>query len=408
MAFYIAGNGPGILAIILSASATLFFFLPPFFTFAPPPEALISLILFGIAAGLCGYFVNRMHRYRRWLVETERRTAQSKVDEANQSLSLAVDGAQLGIWRFIKSEQVFMFSDRFAQHYGLPVGVNVVSREKVVSIIHPDDRELVHQAFFGSIAEKAEFAVEHRVLWPDGSEHWIYAHGRPLYLPDGSFQQMDGVSIDITSRKLSAIAVQLQLEEQVRQRTAELAAANQSLAELSRHDSLTGLHNRRACEERLHVEFERMKRTEATYSILMLDIDFFKDVNDSCGHAVGDSVLAMITQTLSSNLREYDFIARWGGEEFLVLLPATDFDVACVVAEKLRSAVQARSHPLAGTVTVSVGLATASPEDLDKEITVMKADEGLYEAKRGGRNRVVAKISSGRRVAPLDRAYGQA
>jgi diguanylate cyclase (GGDEF)-like protein/PAS domain S-box-containing protein len=525
MAFYIAGNGPGILAIILSALATLFFFLPPYFTLELSPEAFISLLLFGIAAGLCGYFVSRMHTYRKSLIETERRAAQNKIDEANQSLSLAVDGAQLGIWRFLPNQQVFEFSEKFAEHYGFPLGVHVVSREKIVSIIHPDDREIVDQTFLDSISKKAEFSIENRVIWPNGSVHWIYAHGRPLYLPDGSFKQMDGVSIDITERKLNdlklvdslatikaafdsmneaivirdtdgntlatndavksffhlkdseqfpetyskfldmfefstidnqpisypynvaleglrqtyevkiqrrnteemwyasigtspilsdrnqivgaatvdlditeRIELRQHLEAKVAERTAELAITNQKLTELSRHDALTGLHNRMACDERLRTEFERMKRTEQAYSILMLDIDLFKKVNDSCGHAVGDSVLKSLAQTLSTNLREYDFIARWGGEEFLILLPATELDQACLVAEKLRLAVAASPHPLAGTVTISVGVASSSSDHLDAEVTVMEADQGLYEAKRSGRNRITAKISSAGRV----------
>jgi diguanylate cyclase (GGDEF)-like protein/PAS domain S-box-containing protein len=393
IAFFLGGIGPGIMAIALSAATTFYFFLPPYNSLELTQDAIISLIMFVVAAGICGYFVARMHQYRNSLVAVERISAKEKVDEANQNLSLAVEGAQLGIWRFSHDDQDFAFSDRFANHYGFPLGVHVVSREKLVSIIHPDDRDLVHQAFFGAIANRTEFSIEHRVLWPDGSEHWIYAHGRPLYTPDGSFWQMDGVSIDITSQKLVAIEAQAQLEKRVILRTAELAAANQALAELSRHDALTALHNRLACDERLRVEFERMKRTAQSYSILMLDIDFFKDVNDSCGHAVGDSVLKLLAKTLSLNLREYDFIARWGGEEFLILLPATEFDQACIVAEKLRCAVESKSHPLAGTVTVSIGVATAAPDDLDAEVTVMKADESLYEAKRSGRNRVVAKIS---------------
>lgn len=234
-------------------------------------------------------------------------------------------------------------------------------------------------------------AYELKLRRKDTNETWYgRVSGSPIFRGENEITGTVITGLDITDR----IELQWTLEDKVKQRTAELAAANQALANLSRHDTLTGLHNRLACNERLRSEFERMKRTGDVYSILMLDIDWFKEVNDRCGHAVGDDVLKSIANTLSSNLREYDFISRWGGEEFLILLPATEFDQACLVAEKLRSAVEAKSHFIAGKVTLSVGVATASADNLDEEITVMVADEGLYEAKRSGRNRVVAKISS--------------
>jgi K+-sensing histidine kinase KdpD len=128
MAFYVAGARPGIFAIFLSALLTQYFFLPPYHTFELTPEGATSLLLFIAAAGMCGYFVSRMHQYRKSLVEAERIAAEDRVEEANENLSLAVDGARLGVWRFLPADQLFTFSDRFAQHFGLPVGVNVVSR----------------------------------------------------------------------------------------------------------------------------------------------------------------------------------------------------------------------------------------------------------------------------------------
>jgi diguanylate cyclase len=133
-----------------------------------------------------------------------------------------------------------------------------------------------------------------------------------------------------------------------------------------------------------------MKRYNNTYSVLMLDIDHFKNVNDTYGHAIGDEVLQLLAQTIKENLRENDFIGRFGGEEFLVTLPSTNITQAIQVGEKLRAAIEASPHPKAGVFTVSVGVAAASPIQKDEKAVVIEADQQLYVAKNAGRNRVSA------------------
>ena len=157
---------------------------------------------------------------------------------------------------------------------------------------------------------------------------------------------------------------------------------------LARRDVLTQLPNRLAANERLQTEFLRMKRSKSVYAVLMIDIDFFKQVNDTHGHAVGDQVLQRVATTMQAALRETDFCARFGGEEFLALLPATDLSAAYQVAEKLRQAVQASPDPTAGRLSVSIGLGLSNPEQANEDIAVRDADEALYRAKSGGRNQV--------------------
>ncbi|MCC7200633.1 MAG: GGDEF domain-containing protein, partial [Gammaproteobacteria bacterium] len=146
--------------------------------------------------------------------------------------------------------------------------------------------------------------------------------------------------------------------------------------------------NRLSADERLNDEFVRMKRTEAGYAVLMMDIDFFKRVNDTYGHAVGDEVLKHVGRILKATVRESDFVARYGGEEFLAILPATRFEDACQVAGKIQQAIGANPMLPVGSITISVGLALASPAQLDHNEVVHQADDWLYEAKRSGRNRV--------------------
>lgn len=145
-----------------------------------------------------------------------------------------------------------------------------------------------------------------------------------------------------------------------------------------------------AANERLRSEFLLMKRSLHPYAVLLLDIDHFKRVNDSLGHDAGDKVLQGVAHLLRVSLRESDLLARWGGEEFLVLLPATDMTEACLVAEKLRQAVEQAPDLGTGGITLSIGVATAGPEQLSEDDAVRLADLRLYGAKKAGRNRVQA------------------
>ncbi|MEQ6289011.1 diguanylate cyclase [Vogesella sp. GCM10023246] len=168
----------------------------------------------------------------------------------------------------------------------------------------------------------------------------------------------------------------------------ELMQANRELEQLARHDPLTALANRRSANERLHVEFLRMQRSGTRYSVLLLDIDHFKRVNDSFGHETGDHVLQFVANLLHSGVRETDFAARFGGEEFLVLLPDTAPQHGLLVAEKLRASIAAASVPLVGQITVSIGLAAAAASDANENESLRRADKALYAAKHAGRNRV--------------------
>jgi len=185
------------------------------------------------------------------------------------------------------------------------------------------------------------------------------------------------------------LQINAELEAKVRQRTAELEKANAELRHLSRHDVLTGVANRMAANERLHGEHLRLKRTGTPYTVLMVDVDHFKRVNDQHGHEVGDQVLRRVAKALGTSIRASDFLARFGGEEFILLLPDTDTAAALKVAAKIRETVQSTPDPVAGTITVSIGVASASAQDPDENTALKLADDRLYQAKAAGRNRVV-------------------
>jgi diguanylate cyclase (GGDEF)-like protein len=165
----------------------------------------------------------------------------------------------------------------------------------------------------------------------------------------------------------------------------------EKLESLSIHDSLTGIHNRRYFVTRFFEEFERAKKFDLNLSLLMVDIDHFKKVNDTYGHLVGDVVLKEVSVALKSNLRQIDFIARYGGEEFIIILHETDKKEAIFVGERLKDKVastQIKAFDEVLNVTVSIGVASFPENSPQPDVLMELADKALYKAKQKGRNRV--------------------
>lgn len=174
--------------------------------------------------------------------------------------------------------------------------------------------------------------------------------------------------------------------------------AQRRLLEMATTDDLTGVANRRYFYERFEQEVARAKRYHHPLSCLILDLDNFKKVNDNYGHLAGDQVLREIAGIIRDNCRTSDLPARFGGEEFIVLLPETDLSGAASFAERLRQLIASREIPLKNgykmVVTASLGVASLTPAELGAldsgEKLIQLADDALYQAKRGGKNRVVA------------------
>lgn len=207
--------------------------------------------------------------------------------------------------------------------------------------------------------------------------------------------------IELLARLRSALSLKREMDVRKRREqdllhvTRQLQEANQKLQRLSSLDGLTEIPNRRSFDEFLDRSWRYGIRKHASLSLILVDIDHFKDYNDTYGHQLGDECLKRVAQSVSATLqRPTDLVARYGGEEFAMLLPDTDAGGALVVGESLRSHIEAlglvhERSPAYGRVTISGGAATLVPEiDVSPQILVAAADRALYRAKREGRNRI--------------------
>lgn len=199
----------------------------------------------------------------------------------------------------------------------------------------------------------------------------------PLTSVDGTASHVGVIIYDVTDSAISG---------------SELEKANSTLQELSRTDHLTRLHNRGYWEERLQEEFLRARRTHQPCSLILFDIDYFKDINDEYGHQAGDEVIRVTAEQVRKKVRATDIAGRYGGEEFGVVLIDTDADSARYLAERLRKAIDAIIVEYDGceiSFTVSLGVAEITEETEDYHQWLESADQALYRAKESGRNCVM-------------------
>jgi polar amino acid transport system substrate-binding protein len=164
---------------------------------------------------------------------------------------------------------------------------------------------------------------------------------------------------------------------------------NRELLELTRTDALTGVGSRHYLDQELSRLLEHYQRYERSFSIMVIDLDYFKEVNDRFGHPTGDRVLIEFVGLVGQHLRKTDIFGRWGGEEFLIICPNTDLKQVVVLAERIRNATASHTFEETGRQTVSIGLATCANKEITTARLVAVADKALYAAKAAGRNRVV-------------------
>lgn len=331
---------------------------------------------------------------------TDLQRAHEVIEARERSYAYAMDAAGEGIWDWDLHTNLVTHNAKWGELFGFVPEELQHPIEVFADLLHDDDREDVQRALQDALNGSGRYQHEHRMRRRDGSVFHVFDRGQVVERDEnGNPTRMAGAVSDITERvhaehrlrvtTEALIDANISLERKVEERTAELESANENLRNLAWRDSLTGLPNRLAGMDRLEAEFARLSRSDAASSVLMLDVDLFKPINDTYGHGVGDDVLRHIASLIKSSLRTGDFVARFGGEEFMALLPDTDLEGARIVAEKIREAIQDNPQSTVGAVTISIGATLASAADAEMDVAVRRADGALYEAKRSGRNRVV-------------------
>lgn len=212
-------------------------------------------------------------------------------------------------------------------------------------------------------------------------------NSRAIKDENGNSINLVSIIRDVTQKATLEEALEAR-EKQYKELAKELELKNISLSERVSIDNLTGIKNRYYFDERIKEEVDLAKRQKVSFSLLLFDLDHFKLVNDNFGHDVGDKVLKRVTDAVSKIIRSYDIFARWGGEEFVVLMPNTTEAEAVTAAEKIRKTVEDISHPDIEKITISIGIAIWEADD-DVDQIFVKADKALYTAKNQGRNRVM-------------------
>jgi diguanylate cyclase (GGDEF)-like protein/PAS domain S-box-containing protein len=303
---------------------------------------------------------------------TERKKAEMALAERATQLRFVLEGSELGFWDWDILTGKVERNPRWGQILGYTVDELQQTAQQWSDFVHPSDRDRAWASIFDVIEGRAAaHKLEYRMLHKDGSIRWILDQAKVMQRDDnGKAIRMCGTHTDITERKL--------LEEELRRQ--------------AHVDYLTGVYNRRHFMERAEHELRRAVRYGSPLSILMLDIDHFKQINDRYGHKIGDTVLKAVADLSHATFRDVDIIGRLGGDEFAVLLPETNLQFAIEAAERLRETITNARIPFSDgapmSFSVSIGASSVSPSSNHIDALLNLADEALYKAKEGGRNRV--------------------
>ncbi len=299
--------------------------------------------------------------------------ANDQLGVIEQRLRLALESGRLGSWDLdLATHHYIEISDIWKQNFGRPE-VGDITQDEFLEFLHPDDREPTREAAQSAVRERRDYRAEYRCLWPDGSVHWMSANGKLLYNDDGTPQRMIGVTQIIDERKQA---------EEDREREME------RVRNLADRDPLTGLLNHRSFHKCLDEEVARVTEMGISLSAVMLDMDSFKFFNDAYGHAVGDQVLQQVAARLKAVCRPQDTLARFGGDEFALLLHEDNETAAAEVEARLREALAGMAFRPDGQVsaiplTVSIGAAVFPRETRDRARLITLADERLLRSKAG-------------------------
>ncbi|MBD9371290.1 EAL domain-containing protein [Rhizobium sp. ARZ01] len=323
-----------------------------------------------------------------------------------QRLDMALGAYQCGLWEADLDEGLTLWDDRMHQLYGVPSTGKRVTHETWLNALHPDDRAEAETQATESIHAGTPYLRKSRVVHPDGAIRHIQSVGKFHVETDGR-RKFVGLAFDITDDVL--MTEQLKHAKKLADaRNIELEQAKDRIEYNSLHDPLTGLGNRRKLDGHLDALAERSKSETIGIGILHIDLDRFKQINDTLGHAAGDALLVHAAQILRSSINEGDLVARIGGDEFVVVTDRDDQAHLSTLSQRviglMRQPVDYNGHMC--RFGVSIGVAVANGRALDTRKLLVNADIALYRAKGLGRNRheffnsiLEAEIVNSKRIA---------
>ena len=342
----------------------------------------------------------------------ELRQREVDLQRLSRRLGLALETSRVGVWEYNITNDVLVWDERMNELYGLPADDRSRSYKDWHNALHPDDLERAQEDFRQAVETTGQYSSDYRLKLPDGTVRHIRAIGALYEDVDGT-SKIVGVNWDV-SADVSLNDDLRRVKNLTEARNAELLVAKARIEHTALHDSLTGLPNRRYLDQKLELRAALREDDDRRTALLHIDLDRFKQINDTLGHAAGDAMLVHASKILRDNVRSTDFIARVGGDEFVVLCwmqnddPEDDAVYLAGLAERIvremREPVRYEAHEC--RFGVSVGIATETEHNSDPRRLLVNADIALYRAKSRGRNRyqffndaLQAEIVNTKRVA---------
>jgi diguanylate cyclase (GGDEF)-like protein len=311
---------------------------------------------------------------------------EAELARATRRLDLALDTSKVGVWEMNLATRELVWDDRMCQLYGVARDGGHQDYSVWRSALHPDDLERAEQDFDEGMVT-GRYQSNFRSLRPDGTIRHLRSVGAVYADPDGNLRIL-GINWDVTAD--AALNEELKrATAQAQAHNVELEAARVRIEHNSLHDSLTGLPNRRYLDEKLKGLASQGYGADQSIALLHIDLDRFKQINDTLGHAAGDAMLIHASKVLRAKCRTDDFVARIGGDEFVVLTTSNDSQrelaaLADGIVRQMREPVNYQSHEC--RFGVSVGIASACGSALEDKQLLINADIALYRAKARGRN----------------------
>jgi diguanylate cyclase (GGDEF)-like protein/PAS domain S-box-containing protein len=317
-----------------------------------------------------------------------RKAAEERLAHMSRRLDLALDISNIGVFEADIDASTVEWDARLVAIYGIERPSGEAVDDAWTKSLHPDDRERVFATIADAIERNSGFQHEFRIIRGDGVERVIRAKGAFFIDGDGR-RKLIGANWDVTEEALLNSELQ-RAKDLAEARNLDLEAAKENIEHLALHDYLTGLPNRRYLDRMLEEYSERCRRDDLTLAVLHIDLDRFKQINDTLGHRAGDAMLQHAATVLKANVRSSDFVARIGGDEFVVLCtidvtPKKIANLAERIIRELCRPIRYENHDC--RFGASIGIATGGGSGLDGKQLLLNADIALYRAKSGGRNR---------------------